>query len=102
VLADVIPRNIGALTDAAQLLHFAWTNGFLTPAAIGLARSFFSSYRRVRATLGLLRLDESEAIALLRGSGFSARRHRPNIGHNQRRMTFVASPAPPPVNRGTS
>lgn len=95
VLADVIPRNIGALTDAAQLLRFAWANGFFAPAAIGLAKSFFSSYRRVRAALGLLRLDEAETIALLRRSGFTARRHHPNIGHNQRRMTFVASPITP-------
>jgi SAM-dependent methyltransferase len=92
VLADVIPRNVGVLTDATQLFRFAWANGFFIPAAIGLARSFFSSYRRVRAALGLLRLDEGEAIALLGRSGFAACRHRRNIGHNQRRMTFVASP----------
>jgi hypothetical protein len=95
VLADVIPREVGALADAAQLLSFARTNGFLVAAAIGLVRSFFSSYRRVRASLGLLRLDESEMIQLLERSGFPAHRHRPNIGHNQKRMTFVASPSTP-------
>ena len=26
-------------------------------------------------------------------AGFAARRHRPDIGHNARRMTFVASRA---------
>jgi hypothetical protein len=93
VLADIIPRNVGALTDAAELLRFAGANGFAVPAAVGLVRSFFSSYRRVRATLGLLRFDESEMMELLRRAGFSARRHHPNIGHNRRRMTFVASPS---------
>jgi SAM-dependent methyltransferase len=93
VLADIIPRDVGALTDAAELLRFAGTNGFLIPAAIGLVRSFFSSYRRVRATLGLLRFDESEMTELLHRAGFSVHRHRPNIGHNARRMTFVAAPS---------
>jgi len=92
VLADIIPRDVGALTDAAQLLGFAAANGFLFAAAIGLVRSFFSSYRRVRATLGLLRFDEAEILEVLRRSGFSAHRHHPNIGHNAKRMTFVASP----------
>jgi hypothetical protein len=93
MLADIIPRNVGALTDAVELLRFATTNGFLVPAAIGLVKSFFSSYRRVRATLGLLRFDEGEMIERLHRAGFSARRHRPNIGHNTRRMTFVAQPS---------
>lgn len=93
VLADIIPRDVGALTDAAQLLGFAAANGFFFSAAAGLVRSFFSSYRRVRATLGLLRFDEAEIVEVLRRSGLSARRHHPNIGHNAKRMTFVASPS---------
>jgi SAM-dependent methyltransferase len=92
VLADIIPRDVGVLTDAVQLLRFAWANGFLLPAAAGLVRSFFSSYRKVRARLGLLRFDEAEMLDLLRRSGFSAYRHRPNMGHNAKRMTFVAAP----------
>jgi hypothetical protein len=95
VIADIIPRDIGALTDAVALLRFAGANGFLVPAAIGLVRSFFSSYRRVRAALGLLRFDENEMIQVLHRAGFSARRHRPNIGHNAKRMTFVAQPSAP-------
>jgi SAM-dependent methyltransferase len=92
VLADLIPRRVGALTDAAQLLRFAWANGFLLAAAAGLVRSFFSSYRRMRAQYGLLRFDEGEVLQILRRSGFSAHRHYPNIGHNGQRMTFVATP----------
>jgi len=95
VLADIIPRDVGALTDAVALLRFAGANGFLIPASIGLVRSFFSSYRRVRATLGLLRFDENEMIETLHRAGFSPRRHRPNIGHNAQRMTFVAQSSAP-------
>jgi SAM-dependent methyltransferase len=96
VLADIIPRNVGALTDAVQFLRFARANGFLLPAAAGLVRSFFSSYRKVRARLGLLRFDEAKMLDLLRRSGFLAQRHRPNIGHNAKRMTFVATPMASP------
>jgi len=92
ILADIIPRDVGALTDATQLLSFAAANGFLIPAGIGLVRSFFSSYRKVRATLGLLRFDEPEMIDTFQRAGFSAHRHYPNIGHNAKRMTFVATP----------
>ncbi len=95
VIADIIPRDVSALTDAVALLRFAAAHGFLVPAAIGLVRSFFSSYRRVRAALGLLRFDENEMIQVLHRAGFSARRHRPNIGHNAKRMTFVAQPFAP-------
>ena len=93
VIADIIPRDVGALTDAVALLRFAAAHGFLVPAAIGLVRSFFSSYRRVRAALGLLRFDEDEMLQILQRAGFSAHRHRTNIGHNARRMTFIAQPA---------
>jgi SAM-dependent methyltransferase len=94
VLADIIPRNVGAITDATELLRFAAANGFFVAALAGLVRSFFSKYRHVRATLGLLRLDEGEALRMLEQSGFTAHRHHPNIGHNQKRMAFVASPSP--------
>jgi SAM-dependent methyltransferase len=93
VLADVIPRRVGPLQDAAELLRFARANGFLLPAAAGLVRSYFSSYRHVRERLGVLCFDEPELIAVLRQAGFEATRTYPNIGHNARRMTLVARPA---------
>lgn len=92
-LADVIPRDVGPVQDATELLKFAAANGFLIAAATGLVRSFFSSYRHVRQALGLLQFDEAEILSILKQAGFPARRHRPNIGHNARRMTFVASRA---------
>jgi SAM-dependent methyltransferase len=94
VLADVVPRDIGPLTDALALLRFAAANGFLLAAVAGLVRSFFSGYRRIRQEAGFLQLGEGEALKMLEEAGFAAHRHHPNMGHNARRMTFVASPRP--------
>lgn len=91
VLADVIPRHVGMVRDVAELLKFAAANGFLLAAGAGLVRSYFSSYRQIRQRLGLLQFDEAEILVLLAQSGFVAHRRTPNIGHNARRMTFVAS-----------
>ena len=93
VLADVIPHAVGPGADARALLAFAWKGGFLRKAVVGLARTALSDYRRPRNELGLSRYDEAEMIDILRASGFSAERRRPNLGHNQARMTFVAKPA---------
>ncbi len=94
VLADIIPRRVGPLQDAAELLRFARANGFLLPAAGGLVRSFFSSYRRTREEFGLLQFDEAEILGELARAGFSGRRAYPNMGHNRQRMTLLATPAP--------
>jgi hypothetical protein len=91
VLADIIPRRIGPLSDAGELLKFAAANGFLIAASAGLVRSFFSDYRQIRQQLGLLRFDEVEMIGRLRAAGFDPRRRHPNVGHNTKRMTFVAA-----------
>lgn len=90
VLGDVIPPELGPIADAAALLRLSWTGGFVLAALTGLARIALSDYRRLRQELGLTRYDEEEMVILLRTAGFEARRHRPNIGHNQRRMTFLA------------
>lgn len=91
VLADVIPRHVGPVRDAVELLKFARANGFLLSAAAGLVRSYFSSYRKFRERFGLLKFDELEFLRLLSRSGFVACRRYPNVGHNTRRMTFLAS-----------
>jgi ubiquinone/menaquinone biosynthesis C-methylase UbiE len=93
VLADVIPHEVSPLTDATALLSFAWKGGFVKDALIGLARTALSDYRKIRETLGLAQYGEAEMVELLRDAGFRAERRRPNLGHNQARMTFVASPA---------
>jgi SAM-dependent methyltransferase len=93
VLADVIPPDVSPLTDAAALLSFAWTGGFLKDALVGLARTAASDYRTLRDELGLAQYGEAEMIELLSDLGFTAERRHRNIGHNQARMTFVAQPA---------
>jgi SAM-dependent methyltransferase len=93
VIADVIPPDVGALTDARALLSFAWSGGFLGAALLGLVRTAFSDYRTLRKTLGLSRYTQAEMIDILRGAGFAVERRAANIGHNPARMTFVATPA---------
>ena len=88
VLGDVIPGTSGAFDDIGALLRFARDDGFLLEALAGLARTVVSPYRRLRREIGLSRYDEAGMLALLRDTGFAARRLPRNIGHNQRRMSF--------------
>jgi SAM-dependent methyltransferase len=90
VLGDVIPRRASALTDAWKLLRFGAQGGFFWAALLGLVRTYFSSYRRLRKSLGLTRYSAEEVTARLQTAGFSAERARSNIGHNDKRMTFLA------------
>lgn len=91
VLADVIPHETGPLDDVAALLRFAWTGGFLRAALVGLARTALSDYAKLRSELGLTQYGEDEMLALLRDRGFAGRRAERNMGHNPKRMTFVAT-----------
>ena len=90
VLGDVIPRKVSALTDALALLRFGSEEGFAWQAMKGLIRTRFSNYWQLRKSLGLERYDEGEITAKLEGAGFTVQRSRSNIGHNAKRMTFLA------------
>jgi SAM-dependent methyltransferase len=92
VVADVIPPETSALTDARALLSFALKGGFLMRALVGLARTATSDYRSLREELGLSTYGEDDMLALLEATGFRGERRARNIGHNQARMTFLASP----------
>jgi SAM-dependent methyltransferase len=92
VLADVIPHETGALDDVSALLRFAWAGGFLGAALLGLARTAMSDYARLRSELGLTQYGEDEMLALLRDRSFAGERIARNMGHNPKRMTFVAKP----------
>lgn len=94
VVADVVPPETSPWRDADALLDFASKGGFLGAALFGLARTFFSDYRRLRGELGLSTYDEFEMIALLAKAGFDAARQPRNLGHNPHRMTFHARPRP--------
>lgn len=90
VIADVIPPDVSPLTDASQLLAFAWRGGFLGAALAGLVRTAFSDYRKLRAEYGLSTYQEAAIVALIREAGFDAIERQPNFGHNPHRMTFRA------------
>lgn len=90
VLGDIVPPGLSPLTDATALLRFGAQGGFLVASLLGLVRTAFSTYRTLRDELGLTTWSEADMLALLEEAGYAARRHRPNIGHNQARMTFLA------------
>jgi SAM-dependent methyltransferase len=90
VLGDVIPRQVSALTDAMALLRFGSDEGFCWQALKGLVRTRFSNYWQLRKSLGLERYEEGEITAKLEAAGFTVQRARSNIGHNAKRMTFLA------------
>ena len=64
-------------------------NGFFWAAAFGLMRIFVSDYPRLKKTVGLSHYTEAAMLEKLKGAGFAAERAPRNIGHNQRRMTFL-------------
>jgi SAM-dependent methyltransferase len=90
VLGDVIPHKLTAVEDAQMLLRFGRQEGFFWAAFKGLIRTYFSDYRRLRQSLGLTRYDATEISAKLEAGGFSVEPARTNIGHNNKRMTFLA------------
>ena len=90
ILADVIPPGVSPLNDALALLRFAAEGGFLVAAMVGLARTFFSDYRKLRGELGISTHAEADMLALLEQHGYRARRLPDNIGHNPARITFEA------------
>lgn len=90
VVADVIPPDVSPLTDASQLLAFAWRGGFLGAALAGLARTAFSDYRKLRAQYGLSTYREDDIRALIAAAGYDDIRPQPNFGHNPHRLTFKA------------
>jgi SAM-dependent methyltransferase len=92
IVGDVIPRHGRAWSDVLALLRFAAANGFLMAALGGLVRLLFSDYRSLRGRLGLARYEEAEIFQMLSAAGFTAQRARKNVGHDQARLTFTASP----------
>jgi SAM-dependent methyltransferase len=90
VVSDVVPRRLSTMADAAALLRFGVREGFFWAAVFGLLRTVFSGYRRLRKSLGIARYNEDEMINKLEWAGFSALRARTNIGHSEKRMTFLA------------
>ena len=93
VIADVIPPDAGMVADVTSLLRNAFRNGYLPAALMGLVATAVSPYRKLRSEIGLATYGEGEMIGLMAGHGFTATRHRPNLGLTPHRMTFVGVPA---------
>ena len=90
IIGDIVPPRLAAPAAALALLHFGAANGFFWAAAFGLARISASDYLRLKKTVGLSHYTEAAMLEKLKRAGFTAERAKRNIGHNQRRMTFVA------------
>lgn len=90
ILADVIPPDLSPLTDATELLGFAWRGGFFIAALGGLVRTLFSDYRKLRAQYGLSTYSAIGITALVKAAGFEGVTRRSNFGHNPHRMAFSA------------
>lgn len=90
IVADVIPPDVGAASDAIALIRYAAANGFLGAALLGLTRTALSHYSRLRNRLGIARYDEAAFLAKLQAAGFTAERLAHNVEHNPARMTFRA------------
>jgi len=93
VVADIIPPDFSPLTDASQLLAFAWRGGFLGAALAGLVRTAFSDYRKLRAQYGLSTYRSDEIAGLITAAGFEHVAPAKNFGHNPHRMTLVGRKA---------
>ena len=93
IFADVIPPDVGALSDVTALLRYAAKHGFLFAALVGLAKTTVSPYRKIRSTLGITQYTEAQFMRKLTEAGFAAERLARNMEHNPARMTFRARPA---------
>jgi SAM-dependent methyltransferase len=93
VLGDVVPPHFAAPAAAIALLRFGAANGFFWAAGFGLVRIFVSDYLHLKRTVGLSHYTKTAMLEKLKRAGYAAERSAHNIGHNQRRMTFLARPA---------
>lgn len=93
ILADIVRPETGAARDALSLLRFAWYEGFLIDAVVGLGRMAVSDYRRVRSELGLQTYRPQDLNMMLNACGLHGRQLTRNFGHNQSRFTILAQRA---------
>lgn len=93
IAADIIPPDVGALSDVVALLRYALRHGFFLAALAGLVRTAVSPYRKLRSQLGIAQYTEAEFMQRLAAAGYTAERLSRNMEHNPARMTFRARPA---------
>ncbi|MEA2988719.1 MAG: hypothetical protein QOG83_1430 [Alphaproteobacteria bacterium] len=93
IVADVIPPDVGALSDVVALVRYATRHGFLLAALAGMARTAVSPYRKLRSQLGIAQYTQAQFMNKLTAAGLTAERLARNLEHNPSRMTFRARPA---------
>lgn len=91
VLGDIVPPKLASVWAALALLRFGAESGFFFAAVGGLMRILVSDYFRLKKSHGLSHYEEADMLARLKAAGFAPRRAGHNIGHNQRRMTFLSA-----------
>jgi SAM-dependent methyltransferase len=92
IIGDIVPPQLAAPAAAIALLRFGAANGFFWATLGGLIRIIFciSDYVRLNKTFGFSHYTEEATLKKLVAAGFKAKHATRNIGHNQRRMTFLA------------
>jgi SAM-dependent methyltransferase len=94
LVGDVVTPSASVIADSWALLRFGWRDGFLCAAVLGLIRTFFSDYWRLRTKMGLTRYTEQDMAGKLAAAGFNVTRATVNLGHLASRMTFLARKMP--------
>lgn len=94
LVGDVVTPGASVIADSWALLRFGWRDGFFCAAALGLIRTFFSDYWRLRTKVGLTRYTEQDMAGKLVAAGFNVTRAPVNLGHLATRMTFLARKMP--------
>jgi len=92
ILGDIVPPRLASFWAALALLRFGAAEGFFWAAVGGLIRILLSDYFTLKKTHGLSHYGEADMLARLAAAGFAPVRAKRNIGHNQRRMTFLSRP----------
>lgn len=89
ILGDIISETQSAVADVEALLKFARDERFFFAAIWGLVRTSISPYRKLRANLGLATYNPEAVSSLMETAKFACRRAERNIGHHQKRSTYV-------------
>lgn len=90
LLGDIIAPDTALIGHVTTFLRFAWRNGFLVAALVGLARNFVSPYRQLRRDAGYACYTEMQMLGLLEANGFVGERLASNIAVSQLRSSYLA------------
>ena len=90
LLGDIVVPDTPLLSHVTTFLRFAWQNGFFIAAVFGLARNFFSPYRKLCRDAGYTCYTESEMLVVLNKNGFIGERLKSNIAVSQLRSAYLA------------